>query len=1295
VYAEHSGVDIEQMVIDLHEPLDVPAFRQAWQGVVGRHDVLRTSFNWEDFVEPLQLVHTELTVPFKLHDLRSQPAADQDVETRAYLRADRRRGFDLREAPLMRLALFWLGDAEFRLIWTFHHILIDGRSFVIVLKEVSRLYEAALKRERPDLPLPRRYREYIDWLGKLSSSAAEGFWREKLKGFKAPTSLPVDREAAGRAVQEDLYTSEETRLSRQLSDELRALAARENLTLNTLLQGAWALLLSVYSGEQDVVFGATKTVRRSSIPGADSIVGLFLNTLPLRVGARRDAPLLPWLRELRAEWVSLREYEHTPLVKIKEWSEIPGGSSLFDSLVVFENQRFDSVLRGEGGSWLNREFRLFEQTNYPLGLVAYGDPEVMLKIEYDTLRFEPSAATRMLGHLGTLLEGMAARPTSALGDLPLLSAAERRQLLVEWNDTQVDYPRNACLHELIEEQAERSPASTALVYERESMSYREMNARSNQLARHLHALGIGPDVCVGLCMERSIEMVLGLLAILKAGGAYVPLDPGYPRERLAFLLEDSCVPVLLTQPRLLESLPAHSARVVCLDSSWWMNTQERPNRLERRATPRNLAYVIYTSGSTGRPKGVQVEHRGLCNLVETQRRTCGVRPDDRVLQFCSLSFDPSIFEIGVALGSGATLVLGSRDALMPGGALAQFLRDQAVTTIVLPPSVLSPLPDERFPSLRTLIVGAEPVTADFVQRWASGRRIFNIYGATETTVFSTTAECAADGRKPSIGRPIANTQVYLLDSSLRPVPVGVPGELYVGGVGVARGYLSRPELTAERFIPDPFSSTPGSRLYRTGDLARFLSDGTIDFLGRVDNQVKVRGHRVELEEIEAVLAEHPAVRQAAVAIRERISGDQRLVAYFVSAEAPAPLANELRSFLKRKLPDYMIPGAFVPMDTLPLSPNGKVDRRALPAPDPKHKGGRTIIGPRDALEHRLKEIWEETLGVRPISVTDDFFELGGHSLLAMTLFARIDKAVGKNLPLTTLFQAPTVAELAATVRQHEWRPPGLVAIQPHGSEPPLFCIRAGLEFRDLALELGPDQPVYGVRHDDILEERDSFTLQEITAEYVKRIRGLQPEGPYYLAGACVSGLFVVEVARLLQAQGESVAFLALFEAEIPRYRPSLSAGKAFWLYNAPKIPFHLRHFLRLGWRARFLYIMRRITNFFVYVRRRTAELSIGAFPTIWRPSPRALRERHLIQLARERVPEMYPGRVTLFRVRRPVGGGHDATLGWGRIATGGVEVYETPGDHESMFKEPNVRALGEQLKVCLAAAQGRGKGSQP
>src|SRR4028119_515746 len=595
-------------------------------------------------------------------------------------------------------------------------------------------------------------------------------------------------------------------------------------------------------------------------------------------------------------------------------------------------------------------------------------------LEYNTDLFDATTISRMLEHYQTLLLSILSNPEQSISALPLLTEAERYQLLVEWNNTTKEYPLNNCIHQLFEERVGKTPGSVAVVYEDEQLTYGELNAKANQLAHHLRSLGVGPDTLVGICVERSLEMVIGLLGILKAGGAYVPLDPAYPPERLAFMLEDAQVSVLLTQTRLVESLPKHQARIVCLDTDWEIIEGQREENPGCSLTSENLAYVIYTSGSTGRPKGVLVRHRGLCNLATAQIQIFDVNLSSRVLQFASLSFDVATSDWVIALCSGATLCIASNNALLAGSGLIEVLRDRAITHIELPAAVLGVLPKEELPTLGTIIVGGEAVWADLVAKWSSGRRFFNAYGPTESTVCATIAECSDSSESPPIGRPIANIQVYILDAQLQPVPIGIPGELYIGGAGLARGYLNQPELTAYRFILNPFTNEQGARLYKTGDLARYLSDGNIEFLGRLDDQIKIRGFRIELGEIEAVLGQHPAVQETVVVVREDVPGNKRLVVYVVVNQVPAPTIPQLQQFLKQKLPEYMVPSAFVLLSALPLTPNGKIDRRALPAPDTSRPSGEgAYVAPQTPVEEMVAGIWADVLAVKHVSIHDNFF----------------------------------------------------------------------------------------------------------------------------------------------------------------------------------------------------------------------------------------------------------------------------------------------------------------------------------
>jgi amino acid adenylation domain-containing protein len=676
--------------------------------------------------------------------------------------------------------------------------------------------------------------------------------------------------------------------------------------------------------------------------------------------------------------------------------------------------------------------------------------------------FDEATIARMAGHFQTLLEAIAANPKQKISELPLLTPAEEQQLIVEWNNTWAEYPQDRCIHQLFEEQVERAPDAVAVVFEEEQLTYRELNYRANQLANYLRELGVGPEVLVGICVERSFDTIVGILGVLKAGGAYVPLDPTYPKERLAFMLEDSSVPVLLTQTQLVELLPQHRARVVCLDGDIEKIAAHSSDNLSSSVTPDNLAYIIYTSGSTGKPKGVLLAHSGLCNLATAQIQLFDVQPDSRILQFASFSFDASVSEIFMAIVSGATLVLAKQDSLMPGPALIGLLREEAITTVTLPPSVLAVLPPEEFPALQTIIVAGEACPPDLVKRWAKERQFFNAYGPTEATVCATVALCSDGSQKPPIGRPIANTQIYILDTQNQPVPIGVPGELHIAGAGLARGYLNRPELTEQKFIPSPFSDDKSDRLYKTGDFARYLPNGNIEYLGRIDNQVKVRGFRIELGEIEAALGQHPDVREVAVICREDTPGSKRLVAYVVPAGKRADTSS-LRSFLKAKLPDYMIPAAFVMLDALPLTPNGKVDRRALPAPEKRSELEYPKVAPCTPIEEMLASIWGNILSIDSLGIHDNFFELGGHSLLATQVISRVRDILAVSLPLRSLFEAPTIAEFAERVENSLKNGQSIEALPllpiPRSESIPLSFAQAGLWFLD---QLQPESAFYNI-----------------------------------------------------------------------------------------------------------------------------------------------------------------------------------------------------------------------------------------
>ncbi len=1046
LYAPESGNYLEQLNLTLEGVLNKAAFKQAWQQVIERHPVLRTAFVWEGLNTPLQLVYPQVKLPWVQLDWRASTPNEQQEQLAAFRQAEQEQGVDLKQAPLMRCALIQFADETHQFIWSYHHLLMDGWCLPILFKEILAFYEAFCQGRSLFIEQPRPYRDYIAWLQQQSLVEAETFWKQELIGFTAPTPFRVDKRTEKSAFQKHEQT-----LSKTTTEALQSFAKQHLLTLNTLIQGAWAWLLSRYSGETEVVFGATVSGRAVALAGVESMVGLFINTLPVRVSASPETLLLPWLQRLQAQQVEREQYSYTPLVDIQGWSEVPAGVSLFESIVVFENYPIESALREPRSGLKIAQVHLNERTNYPLALVvspSSPSSELLLKITFEAGRFETDTISRMLGHIQRLLEELIAHPEQKLAEWTLLTEAECLQLLAAWNNTQTDYPNETCLHHLFEAQVERTPEAIAVVFEEQSVTYRDLNQKANQLAHYLQTLGVKPERLVGICIERSVEMVIGLFGILKAGGAYLPVDPAYPAARLAFMLEDAQVSVLLTQSSLTEKLPETTTQVICLDIEAKTLSQYHSENLATGVGSDNLAYVIYTSGSTGKPKGTQIIHQGLVNYLSWCTKAYQVAEGLGVPVHSSIGFDATITSLFSPLLVGQPIWLVTQE-IPEIEALNQTIVSQRDWSLVkLTPAHLeilnAELAKEQLTALcRFLILGGEALSGKSLSLWrtnAPDTRIINEYGPTETVVGCCVYEAQDTfAANVPIGRPLANTQLYILDNCLQPVPIGVPGELHIGGVGVARGYLNRPELTAAKFIPNPFthaqsfskeethrqalSKTPpligvlderGSRLYKTGDLARYLPDGNIEYLGRIDNQIKIRGFRIELGEIEAVLAQHSAVQETALSVSEDTLENKRLIAYVVPRPEQLIETIELRRFLQQKLPDYMIPSAFVSLEAMPITPNGKLDRRALSllSVHSYQLSDESFVAPRTQVEELLAGIWADVLSAPRVGVYDNFFELGGHSLLATQVMSRIRDTFSVELPLRQLFESPTIAGLS-------------------------------------------------------------------------------------------------------------------------------------------------------------------------------------------------------------------------------------------------------------------------------------------
>jgi natural product biosynthesis luciferase-like monooxygenase protein len=1371
------GVDIEQLICCLPEAIDADALRHACRKLVERHPVLRTSFHWEKLERPMQSVQVQADPPFQVIDLCSMDSAAQHTQLERFLEEDRVAGFALDQAPLCRFCLFQLSSSEFRLVWTFHHAALDGRSFPIVLNELFNRYDAQRAGAGIDLPQASPYSDYITWLETLDLSKAERFWREYLSGFavanQVPALDPVGSTESGRDEDEIIFSSETT-------VALRKLAAREGITPNTIVQGAWALILSRYTASNDVVFGATRA-GRSFAPDGGNMVGTFINTLPVRIRVDASDLLSTWLKGIRSSQITIREYEHTPLASIQAWSEAPHGTPLFESILVFDNYDLNTKMQSQGGNWAHRQVHLRERTNYPLTLYAYADEKLILRLAYDRRRFSTASMRRTLGHLKTILESMSTGVDGPLSSVPMLTPGEQAQL-GQWNETRASYPRAKQIHQLIEEQVDRSPSATALIFRDHRLTYRELDNRANQLANFLRSMGVQPGDRVAVCMDRCLDLMVALLATLKAGAAYVPLDPSYPAERKRYVLSDAHASAVLTQEKLLPQVAGFAPLVLAVDGACDAIETCSPQTPRSELSSESLAYVIYTSGSTGKPKGVMVSHRNVVNFFAGMDQKFGTDNPGVWLAVTSISFDISVLELFWTLARGFQVVLQEDNLLLPangdaatagargiefslfyfasdesaagdkyklllegarfadrngfeaiwtperhfhafgglfpnpavtGAALAAITQNLKIRagSVVLPlhdpirvaeewafvdnlsngrvgisvasgwhdqdfvfapgnyaerksimlshlevvrslwrggavqrkngsgkdvsvsifPHPLQPelpvwitsgghpqtfhiageaganllthllgqsfedlaskikiyreayrksnktdsghvtlmlhtfvgksqdevqelvrtpfcnylkssvdlmkqvvkglgaelaadslsqqdlealidhaftryfatsglfgTPDsclttlqrlkeigvdevaclvdfgipvdtvlaslnnlcelaaranqpaplgysipeqiirhrvthmqctpslarmllsdassrEALGTLRKLLVGGEalsPSLAAELQQISSGE-IYNMYGPTETTIWSTMEQLTPGTQQVSIGRPIANTSLFVLDASRQPVAVGVPGELYIGGDGVVPGYLDRPELTADRFVHLPFDDR---RVYRTGDLVKYLPDGRLQFLGRVDHQVKIRGHRIELGEIEVDLCRHPTVQEAIVTAVEHQNDGSALVAYIVGRPATSPQPMELRRFLESQLPSFMLPGSFVFLDALPRTPNGKIDRARLPHPD-LAAPQRSVVPPRNPVEEKLAEIWRDALSVQDLSIHDNFFDLGGHSLTAVVVTGKIRAALAPAFPLRAVLDRPTIAQLSEEIEK--------------------------------------------------------------------------------------------------------------------------------------------------------------------------------------------------------------------------------------------------------------------------------------
>ena len=1297
------------VAVRLKGSLNLAALEQSLNEIVRRHEALRTTFSMVDG-QPAQVIASTLTITLPVMDLRELPEVQREAGVQRLVVEEARRPFDLARGPLLRARVLQLTDDEQVGLLTMHHIVSDGWSAGILVREMAALYQAYCTESPSPLPeLPIQYADFAHWQREWLQGAVLqrqlDYWKKQLDGSPPLLELPEDHPRP--PVQTFRGGHQSLLLPKAVGSALKILSREEAATLFMTLLAAFKVLLSCYTRQDDLLVG-TPVANRNRLE-IEGLIGFFVNALVLRTDLSGNPTFRELVRRVRRVCVDAYAHQDLPFERLVEELHIERDLSrnpLFQVMFVLQNAPLHAVELP--GLSLNPVVADGGTTHFDLTLhIVDTEQGLITTAAYNSDLFEADTITRMLAHFQTLLEAITKDPDRHLSDLCLLTDAQRQQVLLGSNDVHCGYTSDLGIHQLFEAQVERTPDATALVFEDQQLTYGELNCRANRIARSLRKSGVGPEVPVGVCLERSLEVVISLLGVLKAGGVYLPLDPVYPKQRIGFMLEDSNAQVLLTQKSLIQGLPEHRARVICVDSDGEAIARESAENPTNTLQPENLAYIIYTSGSTGLPKGVLVSHGSIAEHCRDAEKYYQLQPTDWVLQFASMSFDLSLEQILPTLIVGARLVVVGREVWRP----AEFHSKAAefgLTVVDLPTAYWQELVQEwaaepepvLSTQYRLFLVGGDTMLPEVLNLWQQtplrSVRLINAYGPTEATITATAFETrlgnSARLHRVPIGRPLANREIYILDRYCNPVPIGVPGELHIGGRSLARGYLNRPDLTAEKFIPNPFSNMAGARMYKTGDLARHLPDGNIEYIGRTDHQVKIRGFRIELGEIEAVLAQHPSVCQAVVSTHQDVRGEKRLVAYVVSDREHAPTASDLRSFLKDKVPEYMVPSVFMLLDSLPTMPNGKADRGALPEPDQtRPETQRTFVGPRDDLELQLIGLWEEVLNIRPIGVTDNFFELGGHSLLAVRLFALIDKRLGKRVPLAALFRGATVEGLAEIVRQNSvsFTPSSLVPIQPGGNKRPLFLVHpAGghvFPFVGLAQRLGLDQPCYGLQARGVEEGQEPHTrIEDMAACYVEAIRSVQSEGPYLLGGWSMGGEIAFEMAQQLHAHGQSVALLALLDARIP----SSAENVADEDFEAMLMADVVRYF---GLSTEFSESLALLPHDELLARVLEQGKKAGLIPT----DIEASQAHRLIELcksdfraSRNYVLRSYPGRVTLFKASEDLSGNLlDATLGWGDWAEGGVDVQIVPGNHATMVYKPNVETLAEKLAACIDQAQ--------
>ena len=1197
-------------------------------------------------------------------DYSGLPEDEQRKAVLKYASEQGEKPFNLQRGPLLRYALLHQAKNVDYLSFCTHHINSDAWSQEIFLKDLMQFYKAFRSgSEANSQDLPIRYADYAAWQKEwLSGKTLEAYidhWKNILSGDLPILALPTDRPRP--VVQTYRGARFYFRIPSATSSRMKAFCQMEHMTPFQVLLAAYAMLLMRYTGQEDIIIGCPFANR--SRPELENLVGLFVNTLPIRVNLQGNPGVREFLNRIRSVMLEAYPWQTAPFEALvsgispqRDLSRTP----IFQVIINLRNVPKSQASLEELA--IEKTLRENDPSQFDLSLEfdVDDDGELDASLRYNVDLFDENTIMRMVSHYQNLLRELLVKTDIPIAELEMLTPSERQRIVAEWNETVTDYPREKCVHQLFEEQVERTPDSPAVIFGDQQLTYDELNRRANQIAHYLRKMGAAPEIPVGLYLERSSELVVAILGILKSGSFYVPLDTLYPAERRAEITSDSGMKILVTQDALVTGEYMNGVALLRLDGQRDLLEAESDQNPLHVAKSENLVYIIYTSGSTGKPKGVEVTHRSLVNCLLSANERTHLSAGNLSLALFAPTFDVSVFDLLSPLCVGATVVVASREEVYDSFLLAKRITELPLDWMSATPATWRMLLDAGWQGkagLKILCTG-EALPPDLANRLTQiCGEVYNLYGPTEATIWCTSIRLA-HGQPVTIGHPLANTNLYILDSHRKPVPVGVVGELYISGDGLARGYHNLPELTVEKFTPNPFTTQPGARLYRTGDLARYRSKGEIDLLGRSDFQVKIRGYRIELGEIEAVIGQYPTVERALVLVREDLSEDKRLVGYFIPVSGATLDVNNLRSFLRERVPDYMVPSAFVQMETFPLNINGKIDRHALPPPEAGAAPDR-YVAPRNDIETRLVSIWEEVLVIERIGVRDNFFELGGHSLLAVSLFARIQEEFGQSLPLMLLFEDGTVEALAKTLRgeRKTIHPQGILPISTEGQEIPLFIISPGLYMRELALGLATERPVYGLEPVENGNMVYHQSVQETARIYYNNLVDFYPQGPYSLLGHSAEGYFTLELARLLIESGRNVPFLGLLDTFPPGPRRQVNP--------TDYVKSHINN-------LRDKNILEILQSIGVSIRSYSDRL----WKRIW------VDEKGLLLRAYQ--PEPFEGKVILFSATdRPSYFRWDPLDNWANILTGQFDIVPIPGDHSTIIQSPQAAWLARKIETLL------------